>query len=337
MKRLLLAISILLSLRLCAQVTTTCVPSWQMREAYQNDAKYLALQRLYLLHSADTQQIEIPQQYSDSIINALAAICNLGTTYEADSVFLRYCIHEYNISYSFTAQVDTSYPWTHAWAALNTTTGDTDIDNFMQLHGMRVTNYFNGSSYAYLNNRATLTCDHVINLKAFADSLRLFSGINYTDNSAYLVGDGNHISYTTDTNKQFVFTLAWGDCPAGCNNRVRWTYTVSDTCTVDLISKAVNVFAPGSPPMPLCNSFPVAVEDIQHAMEVKVFPNPATDVLTLEMPGYTAENDYQIISLLGKTLLTGKLYNRITIDIRELPAGQYILRLRATNTRFTKY
>lgn len=337
MKTLLLSVALLLSLRLSAQVITTCVPSWQMREAYQNDAKYLALQRLYVLQSADTQKIEIPQQYSDSIISGLAAICNLGTTYEADSVFLRYCIHEYNIGYSFTAQVDTSYPWTHAWAALNTTTGNTAVDNFMQLHGMRVTNYFNGSSYAYLNNRATLTCDHVINLKAFADSLRLFAGINYTDNSAYLVGDGNHIAYTTDINKQFVFTLAWGDCPAGCNNRVRWTYTVSDTCTVGLSSKVVNVFAPGSPNMPLCNSFPVAVQGIQQQGVISVYPNPATDVLTLEMPAHTTANDYQIISLIGKTLLTGKLEERTEIDIRLLPPGQYIMSTGGTKTLFTKY
>ncbi len=337
MRTLLFTIISFLSFQLSAQVTTSCVPSWQLREAYQNDAKRLALQRLYLLQSADTQQIEIPQRYCDTIISGLAAICNLGTTYEADSVFLRYCIHEYNISYSITAQVDTSYPWTHAWAALNTITGNTAVDHLMQLHGMRVTNYFNASSNPSLNNRATLTCDHVINLQAFADSLRLFAGVNYTDNYPYIAGDGNHISYSTDTNKQFVFTLAWGDCMAGCNNRVKWTYNVSDTCTVDLISKVVNVLAPGSPNMPLCNAFPVAVQDFRQPGIIKVYPNPAANELNVELPGLTTEENYQIISLQGQTLLTGKLNQRTTIDIRLLPAGQYILRHNTDNILFAKY
>lgn len=334
MRTILCFLLLTISLSASAQITTSCVPSAELHTAYLDDARYLALQRMYAFRSSDTSLIEIPQHQSDSIMSGFAAICNLDTFYQADYPFRLFCIHEYNKGYSIRVKVDTSYAWTHNWDSLQTETGYGALDSFMQRHGMQVTGWFDISSFEYLNNVATLTADHYINMEAFADSIALFTGVVYTENAIGTVGDGNHIYYTTDTTAHFGFKLAWGDCPAGCTDWRQWNFAVSDTCTVAQEPITGNTTSPSLPTPVYCGIYPAAVEKILRPAVLSVYPNPATTELHVDAGNVTGT--YTIIDLYGQLVARGGLTTNTMIDITKLATGVYIVCVNGSYTRFVK-
>ena len=73
--------------------------------------------------------------------------------------------------------------------------------------------------------------------------------------------------------------------------------------------------------------------------KLKVYPNPVANTLTIvrkDSFGETEANgDYQIINLLGQTLLTGKTTAQ-RLDVSALPQGSYVLKVGAEQVRFNK-
>jgi hypothetical protein len=61
---------------------------------------------------------------------------------------------------------------------------------------------------------------------------------------------------------------------------------------------------------------------INQNSRLSVFPNPATDLLTIH--GLNAAVNYQIIDITGSVILDG--YTDGSIDVSNLPLGMYILR-----------
>ena len=59
-----------------------------------------------------------------------------------------------------------------------------------------------------------------------------------------------------------------------------------------------------------------------------LFPNPATDKITIDLSGKTMVRDLVIVNVQGQDILTQKSTEPITqIDISSLPAGIYFVRL----------
>jgi hypothetical protein len=85
-------------------------------------------------------------------------------------------------------------------------------------------------------------------------------------------------------------------------------------------------------------------EEIQYReTEIKVFPNPATDYITLVLPFYMNENiDITILNTIGIVVLSQHYAKgeQIDIDIHSLPAGVYVVRCiknhKVISTRFVK-
>lgn len=65
--------------------------------------------------------------------------------------------------------------------------------------------------------------------------------------------------------------------------------------------------------------------------KLTIYPNPVSTVLTIET---TDTGNFQIINLLGQTLIQGKVANRI--DVSALPQGTYILKIGEEQARFVK-
>lgn len=64
--------------------------------------------------------------------------------------------------------------------------------------------------------------------------------------------------------------------------------------------------------------------------EARIYPNPADDVLLIELPGAWNNAMLNICDLSGKSLVRQPLNNRVsTIDIQRLPAGVYTVNLSA--------
>ena len=70
---------------------------------------------------------------------------------------------------------------------------------------------------------------------------------------------------------------------------------------------------------------------------VKIYPNPAGDVLWLEHPSASASGRIEIFSLTGEKVLTAPLAGgKNQVDVSELPAGAYVINLLDTSFFGTK-
>jgi PKD repeat protein len=71
--------------------------------------------------------------------------------------------------------------------------------------------------------------------------------------------------------------------------------------------------------------------------EFKIYPNPTAHNLFVEFEGLPIESAYNFTDMAGKTVLQGNLKERKnTIDMKNLPAGVYILHLREGNRFWTR-
>lgn len=83
------------------------------------------------------------------------------------------------------------------------------------------------------------------------------------------------------------------------------------------------------------------VPENAHA-EVRVFPNPATEVVNIQLGmGATEQASFALTDALGNTVRAGKLNNAATIQVGELPRGIYFVRVLQGDavrvSRFTKH
>ncbi|MBL4753330.1 MAG: T9SS type A sorting domain-containing protein [Flavobacteriales bacterium] len=75
------------------------------------------------------------------------------------------------------------------------------------------------------------------------------------------------------------------------------------------------------------------VDELSNRVNVKVFPNPASDLIKVEFEAATSSNfDISIVSIEGKIVYGERLGNTSlinkSIDVSELPAGTYFVHLR---------
>ena len=78
----------------------------------------------------------------------------------------------------------------------------------------------------------------------------------------------------------------------------------------------------------------VTLENNEIGKELKVYPNPANDVLTIEnSKGKTVE----IIDVLGKIILLDKNSTRATINIAHLKSGVYFVKVGQIMQKFIKF
>lgn len=68
--------------------------------------------------------------------------------------------------------------------------------------------------------------------------------------------------------------------------------------------------------------------EARNQFELKIFPNPASESLNVELPGIKDELTYQIIDINGKVAKTGRLIPTVNIiPLNGLASGQYVLRI----------
>lgn len=312
-----------------AQTPSDCTPIRAMEKLYDTDAADMALERIFTLRNADTASIEIPQAYKDSAMRELAAVCNLGTQLEADSVFRAYCVHRSAqrrfMPLEFAVQVDTSDAWAKQWFRGNKLTGDAQIDGFLSRHGVEMTHYqFNPSWSPSLNHFATLTATRPVNMKAFADSFMKFRGaVTWYFRPRY--GDGSQIRYVKNSRGvELTFIVGWGDCPAGCTSTRTWKYSIDPaTCSVDL-DTSYFAGAPVAYNRPDCDLIPTGIRQ-QAAGGITVFPNPADGSLNVRIE-HTHAVAYRVLDYSGRLLLGGFITGN-SIDVHSLATGMYILQI----------
>ena len=79
------------------------------------------------------------------------------------------------------------------------------------------------------------------------------------------------------------------------------------------------------------DSVSVGINELQQ-LKFSLYPNPATDKITVETTGETQTNYFEILNIEGQQLLTSQITQpKAQVDISSLPTGVYFVRL--TNDR----
>jgi hypothetical protein len=65
---------------------------------------------------------------------------------------------------------------------------------------------------------------------------------------------------------------------------------------------------------------------------IRCYPNPARGVLNIVVDDLSQDAVYSLYHITGQKVLTGTLQSQQSIDVHELPAGQYILEVLSEKT-----
>lgn len=137
-----------------------------------------------------------------------------------------------------------------------------------------------------------------------------FNKIKYLDNSYLAIGnDGRHFNQSVDQNGN-------ASVPA---NVATALFDVSDHLPVTL---KLNVYSQWG------------VDDHEIG-QIRVYPNPTTDIITVETPYYdVSTGKYQITNVTGQTLMTGRVDKQI--DVSGLSDGLYFINVNGAVSKFVK-
>ena len=81
----------------------------------------------------------------------------------------------------------------------------------------------------------------------------------------------------------------------------------------------------------------VGIVDSQNNIAFSIFPNPANDLITVKVNATQINSTYNIVDVLGKTVLTGKVASETTnISINDLSKGVYLLKVNGKNSQSFK-
>jgi hypothetical protein len=212
-----------------AQIPSSCNVLPVLQTYYDRDVKHLALKRIYNFNAPAMDSITIPQNYQDTVWQALAAIFNLNNNSARDTVFDIYCIHQSVSSYIFyqiSVQLESSCSWLQNWQNLITTTGIPALDTMLSSYGFTVTQFYP----AY--NDAILTTSQTINVRPLCDSVETFGGVVYAEPRS-IMGDGDEVRYSkTGSNQSLDFVIGYGDCSSGCIGSLTFHFGVNENCDV---------------------------------------------------------------------------------------------------------
>ncbi|NCC88546.1 MAG: T9SS type A sorting domain-containing protein [Clostridia bacterium] len=74
------------------------------------------------------------------------------------------------------------------------------------------------------------------------------------------------------------------------------------------------------------------MEQFTEELEIEVYPNPASDVLYLNLPENTKDVRVEIYDNLGRQIITNELLGwENSIDVKQLKAGNYFVRIVSDN------
>lgn len=305
-----------------AQIQSDCKTRSELEYFYKKDVADLAINRLFAINSADTNKIEIPQIYMDSIWNGLSAIFNAFSIPERDSIFDIYCIHNYShhtkmLLPQIYIVLDTSVHWTSNWLNGEIVTGYAELDEF-------ISNYkYSIYSISPTYSSVALYSDSIINSFAVGDSLIAFVGIHSAE-PYHTTVDGDKIQYFVEGNNQyFNFSLAWGDCMSGCIYNRTWNFKVHySQCTVEYMGVDPN--ATENLPIPgYCNI--TSIKDHDHILnDISIFPNPTKDKVLVKGEGI---QHIELLNTIGQSITSIKPESILSvINIIDLKPGLYFIK-----------
>lgn len=200
---------------------------------YRKDAEKLAVR---FINNRDSIQTKIPEALINLFYNGLIHIVNADHPEAEEATDPEYEVHALTPPdpRALSVGVNTGAPWLDAWRKGNTETGNEEVDDLLNEFDLTLVDYHEFASSPTAN--ATLQSEYAINVYAVG---RLFEQIPYIDYAtAQIVGDGSDIKVLLfDNHLRYTLEYGFGDCPAGCINRHKWTFKVFRDGHVEFVSE----------------------------------------------------------------------------------------------------
>jgi len=87
-----------------------------------------------------------------------------------------------------------------------------------------------------------------------------------------------------------------------------------------------------SEPSNTLNVISIGIEFTSDNKSIKVYPNPVSDELIIEMEGSTHKTDFEILNSIGKIVLKGSLTEKTVVQTTIFPPGVYLIKIENGNT-----
>jgi hypothetical protein len=154
-------------------------------------------------------------------------------------------------------------------------------------------------------------------------SLATFNNLCDTVSVFQLMGGlpvGGNYSGNSVSNNIFNNTSGPGVYP------ITYSYTNTNGCNANAVKNLTVIHCTSS-----------GLEDVSDAL-FRIYPNPVSDNLTIEIDYITKNTVYYIFDISGRLLMQGNLLiDKNIVDISFLSSGTYYIRIAETNTKLIKH
>lgn len=303
------------------KVSSSCAASDSIRSKYLEDAYRLTLRRIENKNYSYKDSVIIPHNYADTALRGLIAVFNAKSLPAVDTITKMYFVHSFKTPYlnEFSIGADSSLSWMKNFRKGITPTGNHSIDSLVGKYNLKLSKYEDMSSLLHYD-RVRLTCDSNYNTKALTKNFSLIPGVKAAQvfNS---VGDGDDITDTIYADHiELIYSIGWGDCPAGCIFRRYWKFNVYWDCSVTYQGSYGNKLSL------------MQVKDVpQH--DLTVYPNPFKDKIYVR--NFKGNCDYSLFNIYGQKISSGALNGEIS-GLENLEKGIYFLQV-SNNEYSRKY
>lgn len=301
-------------------VQSSCSASDSIITLYSDDADKLALDRILRNNLPYADSVLIPQEYSDTILNALIAVYNATGLPARDTVVDLYHIHACTVGVlrRMVIGADSSQLWMQQLKNGIIPTGVNIADSLMAAYNLSVYRYNSYNSLLYPGSHIVeFITDRNYNMNAMADLWDTVPGVLYGFPHFFLCPGFSLEDSIYPDHVELTYSRGWGDCAAGCPHRY-WKFNVYFDCSVEYLGSY------GA-------TVPLGIKDQSCAL-IKVIPNPFKRDIKLD--GVTPPFVYSICDMSGRIVVQGKSSNDEISNLDGLKRGLYFLMVNKPEINF---
>lgn len=324
---LLKAIGLLLCLTAPALAQNPCEGPQHIRDVYTESAYRLAVRALQTSTNSYKDSITIPVDVVEAQLRPLMAVYT-SQSINRDTVVDLLQIQNYHSTFPHIPllnrlhfSIPDSINWATNWYAKDSLTGEPQLDALIQRYQLRIVQALKLSHQKRINvdmaSNAFLNMPNLV--KAF--EALAYPGLNVSVSG--IAGDGNYILADAVNGKTILtYSYGMGDCPAGCEKRRNWVFSVDSACGVVFL---------GSNGAPYDSRTGTGIGRLSER-KLLVYPNPATNQLHFSPAEGSGTYSFSVYSISGEQVLYREnedVHTSSSLFIGDLAQGLYLLKLQS--------
>lgn len=233
MKTLSLSLLLWCAALLSLSAQNLCEAPPAVRAFYENDARQLAV-RMMQNNPQWQDSVAIPDVLYERAMSMLLAVYNATQFPERDTVVECLAIHTFPsiMPYSILVAADANETWAQNYEDGIFPTGNAAFDGLITQY-----NLTNGGSFQVGPSIFfSIESEVALNPPALVALFEDVPGVNFAEQDN-VFGDGDNIQLqqTLMGEVEMTYTVAWGDCPAGCIFERNWKFRVKLDCSVQFL------------------------------------------------------------------------------------------------------